>query len=188
ALDHRRPGAAPQRGQARRRRGRGDPDRTPGRDARGRRGAGAARLPGRARPARSTPPRSGGTALFRRAGVLRGRRAAGLLRTHRQARVGARARVPACNAVGAAAGLSMDAAELERWRRADLEFERLLALPGPQRAARLRALAGADPVMHDRVLRLLRAHDTDGGVLDRPGAAPLAMAPGALAGRRLGRW
>ena len=82
----------------------------------------------------------------------------------------------------------MDAAELERWRRADLEFERLLALPGPQRAARLRALAGADPVMHDRVLRLLRAHDTDGGVLDRPGAAPLAVAPGALSGRRLGRW
>ncbi len=82
----------------------------------------------------------------------------------------------------------MDAAELERWRLADLEFERLLALPAAERLRQLHALAAADPALCERVQRLLRAHETDGGVLDRPGTPPLAATPDALSGRRLGRW
>src|SRR5690606_31587921 len=69
-----------------------------------------------------------------------------------------------------------------------LEFERLLALPAPVRVRELQALAAADPALCERVQRLLRAHETDGGVLDRPGTPPPAATPDALSGRILGRW
>jgi len=82
----------------------------------------------------------------------------------------------------------MDAADLERWRRADLEFERLLGMPDTARQRRLDELAEADPLLRERVLGLLQAHDTDGGVLDRARAPLPEVAPDALSGRRLGRW
>ena len=82
----------------------------------------------------------------------------------------------------------MDAADLERWRQADIEFERLLGLPGVARRSRLDELAATDPVLYERVCSLLHAHETDGGVLDRARAPLPEVAPDALSGRRLGRW
>ena len=82
----------------------------------------------------------------------------------------------------------MDAADLERWRRADFEFEGLLALPPADRLPRLDALAAADPLLCERVHSLLRAHESVGGVLDRTRAPVAAVPPDALSGRKLGRW
>ena len=82
----------------------------------------------------------------------------------------------------------MDAADLERWRRADLEFERLLALPHADRLPLLDQLAADDPLLCERVHSLLCAHETDGGVLDRARAPLPPVPPDALSGRKLGRW
>lgn len=65
----------------------------------------------------------------------------------------------------------MDAADLERWRQADVEFERLLGLPVAARPSRLDELDATDPVVCERVRNLLLAHETDGGILDRARAA-----------------
>ena len=82
----------------------------------------------------------------------------------------------------------MDAADLERWRQADVEFERLLGLPVAARPSRLDELDATDPVVCERVRNLLLAHETDGGILDRARAPLPEVAPGALSGRQLGRW
>lgn len=82
----------------------------------------------------------------------------------------------------------MDAADLERWRLADLEFERLLELDADARAARLRELEAGDQTLHACVQRLFEAHRTGGGALDRPCLPMPAAVPDALSGRRLGRW
>ncbi len=78
----------------------------------------------------------------------------------------------------------MTPAERELWRQADGILEDLLDLPQAQRAVQLDALALA-PELRARVERLLAAHDTGEGLLDRP---PATAPTDDFAGRRLGRW
>lgn len=82
----------------------------------------------------------------------------------------------------------MDATDLERWRTADLEFERLLGVSGAERRRRLDELARADLLLCERVRGMLQAHASAGGVLDRARAPLLEVARDALSGRQLGRW
>lgn len=80
------------------------------------------------------------------------------------------------------AGAGNDAA---LWREADAALDRLLDLPVHQRDSALRAL-DLTPAVRLRVERLLEAHASTGGVLERPLRG--GPAPDALAGRRLGDW
>ena len=75
--------------------------------------------------------------------------------------------------------------EAEHWREADAALDRLLDLPVHERMAALHALELA-PEVRARVERLLAAHSSTDGVLERPLRG--GPAPDALAGRRLGGW
>lgn len=75
--------------------------------------------------------------------------------------------------------------ETGRWREADAALDRLLDLPVYEREAALQAL-GLQPEVRECVQRLLAAHASTDGVLERPlRGSPV---PDALAGRRLGGW
>ena len=81
----------------------------------------------------------------------------------------------------------MDAAGRELWRQADRIFDEILDLPAGERVARLAAVT--DPVLRDRVGRLLAAHAEPRGPLEqRLPLLPIPDARDALSGRRLGRW
>src|SRR5690606_19650507 len=71
------------------------------------------------------------------------------------------------------------------WREADAALDRLLDLPPHERAAALPALDLA-PEGRACVARLLAAHSSTDGVLERP--LRRGPAPDALAGRQLGGW
>ena len=78
-----------------------------------------------------------------------------------------------------------DALDAAAWREADAVLDRLLDLPDHSRGAALRAL-DLSPAVRACVLRLLGAHGSTDGVLERPLRG--GPAPDALAGRRLGDW
>jgi serine/threonine-protein kinase len=83
------------------------------------------------------------------------------------------------------------AAELERWRTANIWLERLLDMPPEQRHVSL-ASASLDPELHACVQRLLAAAEQPDPRLE-PGPDGLSMvsetdAPNRLAGRQVGAW
>ena len=78
-----------------------------------------------------------------------------------------------------------DALDAAAWREADAVLDRLLDLPEHEREAALHA-QGLPPAVHACVVRLLGAHGSTDGVLERPLRG--GPAPDALAGRRLGDW